>query len=109
MLQETKAQDDDFPFHEFSDMGIKYLFQVKNHIMALLFFKIRWTTEKVFAKNLRNKKDLLCLKRIILFSLMFMFQMAILLSTEKYEYKLNWFNSLNLFLKEDYKNKKNDF
>ena len=29
-----------------------------------------------------------------------------LIDTEKYEYKLNWFNSLNLFFKKDYKNKK---
>ena len=35
MLQETKVQDGDFPFHEFSNMGYKYLFG-QNHIMALL-------------------------------------------------------------------------
>ena len=32
--------------------------------------------------------------------------MVILIDTEKYEYKLNWFNSLNLFLKKIIKTKK---
>ena len=32
--------------------------------------------------------------------------MAILIDTEKYEYKLKWFNSLNFFLKEIIETKK---
>ena len=39
MLQETKVQDDDFPFNEFVNIGYKIFISGKNHTMVLLFFQ----------------------------------------------------------------------
>ena len=80
MLQETKVQDDDFPFNEFSDMDYKiFISGQKSYNGVAIFSKLDGQIENSFVKNFDEQKDLLCLKRISLFLLMFTYQMAILL------------------------------
>ena len=68
MLQETKVQDDDFPLHEFVNIGYKiFISGQKSYNGVAIFSKLDGKIENTFKKILRNKKDLLCLKQISLF------------------------------------------
>ena len=62
MLQETKVQDDDFPFNEFSDMGYKiFISGQKSYNGVAIFSKLDGQIKNSFTENyMRNKKDLLC-------------------------------------------------
>ena len=59
MLQETKVQDDDFPFHEFSNMDYKiFISGQKSYNGVAIFSKLDGHIENTFAKNLRGTKKI---------------------------------------------------
>ena len=101
MLQETKVQDGDFPFQEFSDMGYKiFISGQKSYNGVAIFSKLDGSTEKTFMKNFEEQKRFIMLKTNEFIFINVYVPNGNLIDTDKYEYKLKWFNSFNLFLKE---------
>ena len=66
--------------------------------MALLSFtKLDGHTENSFTKNFEEQKRFIMLENNKFIFINVYVPNGNLIDTEKYEYKLNWFNSLNLF------------
>ena len=107
MLQETKVQDDDFPFQEFSDMDYKiFISGQKSYNGVAIFSKLDGHTENSFTKNFEEQKRFIMLENNKFIFINVYVPNGNLIDTEKYEYKLNWFNSLNSYLKKIIKTKK---
>ena len=107
MLQETKVQDDDFPFHEFSDMDYKmFISGQKSYNGVAIFSKLDGHTENSFVKKFDEQKRFIMLETNNFIFINVYVPNGNLVGTEKYEYKLKWFNSLKLFLKEIIETKK---
>ena len=107
MLQETKVQDDDFPFNEFSDMGYKiFISGQKSYNGVAIFSKLDGQIKNSFTENYEEQKRFIMLETNKFIFINVYVPNGNLIGTEKYEYKLNWFNSLILFLKEIIKTEK---
>ena len=107
MLQETKVQDDDFPFQEFSDMDYKiFISGQKSYNGVAIFSKLDGHTENCFTKNFEEQKRFIMLETDKSIFINVYVPNGNLIDTEKYEYKLNWFNSLNSYLKKIINTKK---
>ena len=107
MLQETKVQDDDFPFHEFVNIGYKiFISGQKSYNGVAIFSKLDGKIENTFMKNFEEQKRFIMLETDKSIFINVYVPNGNLIDTEKYKYKLNWFNNLNSFLKKIIKTKK---
>jgi exodeoxyribonuclease-3 len=104
-VQETKVQDIDFPADAFSDSGYKYVFKGQKSYNGVAIFSRSEITEVKFGFDDEPKDEPRLIKAEVngITIVNTYIPQGYLPESEKFEYKLNWFERLLRFFNENFK------
>ena len=104
-LQETKVQDIDFPTGEFNKTGYKYVFKGQKSYNGVATFSKSSITNVEFGLPDEPKDEARLIKAEIngIVIINTYVPQGYLPESEKFEYKLNWFDRLHRYFKKNFK------
>jgi len=104
-VQETKVQDADFPTDAFDKTGYKYVFKGQKSYNGVAIFSKGEITNVKFGFDEEPKDEARLIKTEIngIVIVNTYVPQGYLAESEKFEYKLNWFNRLRRFFEKNFK------